>query len=85
MVLSSLLSISNSNLQPTSHIGREAPLRMPRRRGVCYEVIDFLAALDQAPIEALYTLFLEDLLARPLEKSDIFSASLPVDRFDFRT
>jgi hypothetical protein len=28
----------------------------------------FLAALDQAPVEALRTLFLEDLLARPLEK-----------------
>lgn len=26
----------------------------------------FLAALDQAPVEALRTLFLEDLLARPL-------------------
>lgn len=30
----------------------------------------FLAALDQAPIEALHMLFLEDLLARPLEKSE---------------
>ncbi len=30
----------------------------------------FLAALDQAPIEALRTLFLEDLLARPLEKEE---------------
>jgi hypothetical protein len=30
----------------------------------------FLAALAQAPIEALRTLFLEDLLARPLEKSE---------------
>jgi hypothetical protein len=30
----------------------------------------FLAALDQAPIEALRTLFLEDLSARPLEKSE---------------
>ncbi len=30
----------------------------------------FLAALDQAPVEALRTLFLEDLLARPLEKEE---------------
>jgi hypothetical protein len=30
----------------------------------------FLAALDQAPIEALRTLFLEDLLARPLEREE---------------
>src|SRR5215831_4209654 len=30
----------------------------------------FLAALDQAPVEALRTLFLEDLLARPLEKQE---------------
>jgi hypothetical protein len=30
----------------------------------------FLAALGQAPVEALRTLFLEDLLARPLEKSE---------------
>jgi hypothetical protein len=29
----------------------------------------FLAALDQAPVEALRTLFLEDLIARPLEKA----------------
>src|SRR5579883_2075386 len=30
----------------------------------------FLAALDQAQVEALRTLFLEDLLARPLEKEE---------------
>ena len=30
----------------------------------------FLAALDQAPVEALRTLFLEDLIARPLEKEE---------------
>ncbi len=30
----------------------------------------FLSALDQAPVEALRTLFLEDLLARPLEKEE---------------
>lgn len=30
----------------------------------------FLAALDQAPVEALRTVFLEDLLARPLEKEE---------------
>jgi hypothetical protein len=30
----------------------------------------FLAALDQAPVEALRALFLEDLLARPLEKEE---------------
>src|SRR5260370_20373199 len=30
----------------------------------------FLAALDQAPVEALHTVFLEDLLARPLEKEE---------------
>src|SRR5947209_6902808 len=30
----------------------------------------FLAALDQAPVEALRILFLEDLLARPLEKEE---------------
>ena len=30
----------------------------------------FLAALDQAPVEALRTLFLEDLMARPLEKEE---------------
>ncbi len=30
----------------------------------------FLAALDQAPVEALRTLFLENLVARPLEKEE---------------
>src|SRR6266487_3272421 len=30
----------------------------------------FLAALDQAPVEALRTVFLEDLVARPLEKEE---------------
>jgi hypothetical protein len=30
----------------------------------------FLAALDQAPVEALRTVFLEDVLARPLEKEE---------------
>ena len=30
----------------------------------------FLAAVDQAPVEALRTLFLEDLVARPLEKEE---------------
>lgn len=30
----------------------------------------FLAALEQAPIETLRTVFLEDLLARPLEKEE---------------
>ena len=30
----------------------------------------FLAALDQAPVEALRTLFLEDLVARPLEEEE---------------
>ena len=41
--------------------GRE---RLPHRSTLSR----FLAALDQAPVEALRTLFLEDLLARPLEK-----------------
>jgi hypothetical protein len=30
----------------------------------------FLAALDQAPVETLRTLFLKDLVARPLEKEE---------------
>ena len=30
----------------------------------------FLAALEQTPVEALRTLFLEDLVARPLEKEE---------------
>jgi hypothetical protein len=30
----------------------------------------FLAALDQVPAEALRTVFLEDLMARPLEKEE---------------
>jgi len=30
----------------------------------------FLAALGQAPVEALRTVFLEDLVARPLEKEE---------------
>src|SRR5712691_4641393 len=55
-------------LQPFAHtfmaqFGRE---RLPHRSTLSR----FLAALDQAPIEALRTLFLEDLLARPLEKSE---------------
>jgi hypothetical protein len=43
--------------------GRE---RLPHRSTLSR----FLAVLDQAPIEALRTLFLEDVLARPLEKSE---------------
>src|SRR5437899_2700724 len=43
--------------------GRE---RLPHRSTLSR----FLAALEQAPIEALRTLFLEDLSARPLEKSE---------------
>jgi hypothetical protein len=43
--------------------GRE---RLPHRSTLSR----FLAALDQAPVEALRTLFLEDLLARPLEKEE---------------
>ena len=55
-------------LQPFAHtfmaqFGREC---LPHRSTLSR----FLAALDQAPIEALRTLFLEDLLARPLEKSE---------------
>jgi hypothetical protein len=30
----------------------------------------FLAALEQAPVEMLRTVFLEDLIARPLEKEE---------------
>jgi len=41
--------------------GRE---RLPHRSTLSR----FLAALEQAPVEALRTVFLEDLLARPLEK-----------------
>jgi hypothetical protein len=41
--------------------GRE---RLPHRSTLSR----FLAALDQAPVEALRTIFLEDLVARPLEK-----------------
>ncbi len=43
--------------------GRE---RLPHRSTLSR----FLAALDQAPVEALRTVFLEDLLARPLEKTE---------------
>ena len=43
--------------------GRE---RLPHRSTLSR----FLAALDQAPVEALRTLFLEDLIARPLEKEE---------------
>jgi hypothetical protein len=43
--------------------GRE---RLPHRSTLSR----FLAALDQAPVEALRTLFLRDLLARPLGKSE---------------
>ena len=43
--------------------GRE---RLPHRSTLSR----FLANLGQAPVEALRTLFLEDLLARPLEKSE---------------
>lgn len=55
-------------LQPFAHtfmalFGRE---RLPHRSTLSR----FLAALDQAPIEALRTLFLEDLSARPREKSE---------------
>jgi hypothetical protein len=55
-------------LQPFAHtfmalFGRE---RLPHRSTLSR----FLAALDQAPIEALRTLFLEDLSARPPEKSE---------------
>jgi hypothetical protein len=41
--------------------GRE---RLPHRSALSR----FLASLDQAPVEALRALFLEDLMARPLEK-----------------
>ncbi len=41
--------------------GRE---RLPHRSTLSR----FLAALEQAPVEALRTVFLDDLLARPLEK-----------------
>ena len=43
--------------------GRE---RLPHRS----TLTRFLAALNQAPVEALRTVFLEDLLARPLEKEE---------------
>jgi hypothetical protein len=43
--------------------GRE---RLPHRSTLSR----FLAALDQVPVEALRALFLEDLLARPLEKQE---------------
>jgi hypothetical protein len=43
--------------------GRE---RLPHRSALSH----FLSALDQAPVEALRALFLEDLLARPLEKQE---------------
>ena len=43
--------------------GRE---RLPHRSTLSR----FLAALDQAPVEALRMVFLEDLLARPLEKKE---------------
>src|SRR5206468_10774667 len=43
--------------------GRE---RLPHRSTLSR----FLAALDQAPVEALRMVFLEDLLARPLEKEE---------------
>src|SRR5579884_1032038 len=53
-------------VQPFAHpfmalFGRE---RLPHRSTLSR----FLAALGQAPIEALRTLFLKDLCARPLEK-----------------
>src|SRR2546423_13810857 len=53
-------------LQPFANVfmalfGRE---RLPARSTLSR----FLAALDRAPVEAFRTLFLEDLLARPLEK-----------------
>jgi hypothetical protein len=53
-------------LQPFAHafmalFGRE---RLPHRSTLSR----FLAVLDQGPVEALRTLFLEDLIARPLEK-----------------
>jgi hypothetical protein len=43
--------------------GRE---RLPHRSTLSR----FLAALEQAPVEALRTGFLDDLLARPLEKEE---------------
>jgi len=43
--------------------GRE---RLPHRSTLSR----FLAALGQAPVEALRTVFLEDLVARPLEKEE---------------
>jgi hypothetical protein len=43
--------------------GRE---RLPHRSTLSR----FLAALDQTPVEALRTVFLEDLIARPLEKEE---------------
>jgi hypothetical protein len=43
--------------------GRE---RLPNRSTLSR----FLAALEQAPVEALRTVFLDDLLARPLEKEE---------------
>jgi hypothetical protein len=43
--------------------GRE---RLPHRSTLSR----FLAALDQTPVEALRTTFLEDLIARPLEKEE---------------
>ncbi|GHO72654.1 hypothetical protein KSD_04250 [Ktedonobacter sp. SOSP1-85] len=48
--------------------GRE---RLPHRSTLSR----FLAALDQAPVEALRTVFLEDLVARPLEKETLYVKS----------
>src|SRR6266702_4535265 len=42
------------------------PHRLPARSTLSR----FLAALDQAPVEALRALFFEDLVARPLEKKE---------------
>ncbi len=55
-------------VQPFAHtfmalFGRE---QLPHRSTLSR----FLAALDQGPVEALRTVFLEDLLARPLEKEE---------------
>ena len=55
-------------LQPFAHafmalFGRD---RLPARSTLSR----YLSALDQAPVEALRTLFLEDVIARPLEKEE---------------
>lgn len=52
-------SVRNSALSPSARVGC---VKMPSRSALSR----FLAALTEEPIEALRTLFLDDLLARPL-------------------